>query len=66
MKKEARKTCLQKFSYPAEPSIHRSTAAAALVLVHAHPDLCSLSKVTCTHTHTHTHTLLTLCETTDK
>jgi hypothetical protein len=25
--------------HPAEPAIHRSTAAAALVLVHTHPDL---------------------------
>jgi hypothetical protein len=64
MKKEAKKACLQKFSYPAEPAIHRITAVAALMLVHAHPCLFSLSKVT--HTYTHTDTLLTSCETTDK
>ncbi len=45
-KNKDKKACLQRFSYPAEPAIHGSAAAAALVLVHAHPCLCSLSKVT--------------------
>ncbi len=55
MKKEAQKACLQKFSYPAEPAIHMSTAAATFVVIHTHPCLCSLSNVTYTHTHTQTH-----------